>query len=109
MKIIIKNFNKILKTVPAVIEVYSFPPKIFKTDLKRIIATASFTIPSPKTIENSLGYFWGLIIVRAATESVAQIVAENKRITVVPSYMTSLVLVFIIKPKLSREFYLLIG
>lgn len=54
---IIKNFNKILKTVPAVIEVYSFPPKIFKTDLKRIIATASFTIPSPKTIENSLGYF----------------------------------------------------
>lgn len=35
---------------------------------------------------------------RAATESVAQIVAENKRITVVPSYMTSLVLVFIIKP-----------
>jgi hypothetical protein len=39
------------------------------------MATASFTIPSPKIIENSLGYLSDLIIVKAATESVAQIVA----------------------------------
>lgn len=39
------------------------------------MATASLTIPSPKTIENSFGYLAGLIIVRAATESEAQIVA----------------------------------
>lgn len=33
------------------------------------------TIPSPKITENNLGYFSGLIIVKAATESVAHIVA----------------------------------
>jgi hypothetical protein len=45
------------------------------TTRKRIMATASLTIPYPKTIENSLGYLSDLIMVNAATESVAQIVA----------------------------------
>lgn len=45
------------------------------TTLNNIIATASFIIPYPKTIENNLGYLLGLIIVRAATESDAQMVA----------------------------------
>lgn len=39
------------------------------------MATASLTIPSPKIMENSFGYLLGLIIVSAATESEAQIVA----------------------------------
>lgn len=39
------------------------------------MATASLTIPSPKTIEKSFGYFAGFIIVNAATESEAHIVA----------------------------------
>jgi len=50
---------------------------IKSTETKRMMATASFTIPSPKRTLNSLGYFSGLIIVSAATESVAQMVAEN--------------------------------
>lgn len=41
-----------------------------------MMATASLIIPSPNTIEKSFGYSPGLIIVNAATESVAQIVAE---------------------------------
>ena len=41
------------------------------------MATASLIMPSPKTIENNLGYYLGLIIVNAATLSVAQIVALN--------------------------------
>lgn len=53
------------------------------TTLKRIIATASFTIPSPKIIENSFGYCEGLIIVKAATLSVAHIVALNLTINAV--------------------------
>lgn len=47
------------------------------TTLKRIIATASLTIPYPKMTENNLGCYWGLIKVNAATESVALIVALN--------------------------------
>ena len=42
-----------------------------------MIATASLTNPYPKTIEKSLGYSWGLIIVNAATASEAQMVALN--------------------------------
>lgn len=53
-----------------------YPPKISNTDLNKIIATASFTIPSPNIMEKSFGYLSALIIVNAATESVAQIVAE---------------------------------
>jgi hypothetical protein len=41
-----------------------------------MMATASLIIPSPNTIENSLGYSLAFIIVKAATESVAQMVAE---------------------------------
>ncbi len=44
---------------------------------KMIIATASLIIPSPNTTLNSFGYFSGLIIVSAATESVAETVAEK--------------------------------
>jgi hypothetical protein len=40
-----------------------------------MIATASFTIPYPKIIENILGNFIESIRVKAATESVAEIVA----------------------------------
>lgn len=47
------------------------------TDKNKIIDTASLTIPSPNTTLNNLGYFFGLIIVKAATESVAHIVAAN--------------------------------
>ena len=49
--------------------------KIPPTTVNRMIATASLIIPSPNTIENSLGYLLGLIMVKAATESEAQIVA----------------------------------
>lgn len=48
---------------------------ISPTTLNRMMATASLIIPSPNTIEKSLGYLVGLIMVRAATESDAQIVA----------------------------------
>ncbi len=66
------------------------------TALNRIIETASFTIPSPKTTLKSFGYLSELIKVKAATESVAHIVAEYKRIyllvspTVPPSYAATL-------------------
>jgi hypothetical protein len=40
-----------------------------------MMATASFTIPSPKMIEKILGNSEALMRVRAATESVAEIVA----------------------------------
>lgn len=39
------------------------------------MATASFIIPYPNTTENSFGYLLGFIMVRAATESDAHIVA----------------------------------
>lgn len=45
------------------------------TTLKRIIATASLTMPYPNIIENILGNFMESMRVRAATESVADIVA----------------------------------
>lgn len=51
------------------------PGKVF-TAPNKIIETASFTIPSPKIIENSFGYLSGLIIANAQTVSVAQSVAE---------------------------------
>lgn len=53
-----------------------------------IIATASLTIPSPNTTLNNFGYLSALIIVKAATESVAQIVAENIIISLVPNFAT---------------------
>ncbi len=48
-----------------------------------MIATASFTIPYPKITENNFGWSAYFIRVRAATESVAQIVALNFIINVV--------------------------
>jgi hypothetical protein len=62
------------------------PPNISNTDLNKIIATASFIIPSPNIIENNLGYLSAFIIVKAATESVAQMVAEKNNIVVVEKY-----------------------
>ena len=44
--------------------------------LYRIIETASLTIPSPNTTLNSWGYVSELMRVIAATESVAQMVAD---------------------------------
>ena len=41
------------------------------------MATASLTIPYPKITENNLGCYDGLIRVKAATESVALMVALN--------------------------------
>lgn len=49
--------------------------KIPPTTLNKIIATASLTIPSPKIIEKILGNSEDLMSVRAATESVAEMVA----------------------------------
>lgn len=60
---------------PPYIELYCNLSKIPPTTLKRIIATASLTIPSPKIIENNFGNFIESIRVNAATESVAEIVA----------------------------------
>lgn len=56
-----------------------------------MIATASFIIPSPNTIENNFGYFAGFIIVRAATESDAQIVALYFMIKAVDSFTSRLI------------------
>lgn len=47
------------------------------TAQNRMIETPSFIIPSPKTTLNNLGYLSEEIRVRAATESVAQIVAQQ--------------------------------
>lgn len=71
------KLSRMWKTVLADISVdESYFPNISRTDRNKIMATASLTMPSPKTIEKSLGNFLGFIMVRAATESVAQIVAE---------------------------------
>ena len=56
------------------------------TTLNRIIATASFTIPYPKIIENSCGNSLDFISVSAATESVAEIVALYFTIKAVSSF-----------------------
>lgn len=50
-----------------------------------MIDTESLTIPSPKITLNNLGYLSDLIIAKAATLSVAQMVAENKRISLFES------------------------
>jgi hypothetical protein len=52
------------------------------TALKRIIDTASFTIPSPKTIEKSIGYSSNLMILTAATVSEQHMTDEKSRISV---------------------------
>lgn len=58
------------------------------TTLNKMIATASLTIPSPKITEKSLGCYDGLIRVRAATESVALMVALYLIIRAVERTMT---------------------
>jgi hypothetical protein len=58
-----------------IIEYSTFIKNILPTTLNKMIATASFTIPYPKIIENILGNFIESIRVKAATESVAEIVA----------------------------------
>lgn len=57
-----------------------------KTALNKMIDTASFTIPSPNTMEYSMGYSSNLMIETAATVSEQHITAENNRI----SYRVSL-------------------
>jgi hypothetical protein len=51
-----------------------------------MIATASFTIPSPKIIEKILGNDEALMRVRAATESVALMVALYLTMREISSY-----------------------
>ncbi len=63
------------------------------------MATASLTMPSPNTTENSLGYFSGLMIVKAATLSVAQIVALNLTIKAVVRTIEPYSPHIIIRPK----------
>jgi hypothetical protein len=58
------------------------------TTLNRMMATASLTMPSPKMTEKSLGCCEGLIRVKAATESVALMVALNLIINTVDRTMT---------------------
>ncbi len=53
-----------------------------------MIATASLTIPSPKITEKSFGCYEGFIRVKAATESVALMVALNLIIRAVERTMT---------------------
>lgn len=60
-----------------IFQVSTFSLLINSTEMKRIMDTASLTIPSPKTTLNNLGYFSGLIIVNAATLSEAHMVAEK--------------------------------
>lgn len=64
-------------------------------------------MPSPKTIENNLGYLLGLIIVRAATESEAQMVALYLMIKALGKVILQSKLVQLrIRPKLFRHSYL---
>jgi hypothetical protein len=63
------GFVSILSNIPPISNI------LLPTTLKRIIATASLTIPYPNIIENIFGNFIESINVRAATESVAEIVA----------------------------------
>lgn len=58
------------------------------TTLKRMMATASLTMPSPNIIENSCGNSLDLISVRAATESVAEMVALYLTMRAVSSFYT---------------------
>lgn len=60
-----------------------FEPSV-SIERNKTIATASLIKLYPKTIEKTLSYF-SLINVRAATESDAQIVAENSKILLVLS------------------------
>ena len=67
--------RKKLPMIFPVIKYSTYITNILPTTLNNIMATASFTIPYPKIIENILGNFIESIRVNAATESVADIVA----------------------------------
>lgn len=67
----IYDMNSLKGILPCSAILSNIPP----TTLNRMIATASFTIPSPKMIENILGNYDALMRVNAATESVADMVA----------------------------------
>ena len=56
-------------------------PVYLKTVLNKMIDTASLVIPSPKTIENSLGSFWKSIKDTAATTSDEHIKEHNNKIS----------------------------
>ena len=58
-------------------------PTKSKIELYKIIETESLTMPSPNITLNNFGYESDFIIANAATLSVAQIVAENSRISLV--------------------------
>ena len=51
------------------------------------MAIASFTIPSPKIMENNVGLWSNFIIVRAATASDAQSVAEKSKISLTSKWI----------------------
>ena len=91
VKTLSKKLPSIFSTINATPSSIFYWSKILPTTWNRMIATASFTIPSPKTIEKSLGYLFGLIIVRAATESDAQMVALYLMINAVDSTISVLI------------------
>ena len=68
----------------------SFSPS---TVLNKIIATASFIIPSPNRTEFKVGYFYAFMREMAATVSVAQRIAASIRTspTVKESYIKLLI------------------
>jgi hypothetical protein len=61
----------------------SSSPTKSKMELYKMIETESLTMPSPKITLNNFGYVSDFIIANAATLSVAQIVAENSKISLV--------------------------
>lgn len=64
------------------------PAKLY-TVLNKMILTASFVIPSPKTKLNNLGCFWGLITAIAATTSELHIKEHIRRISITDSLKSS--------------------
>lgn len=89
------NSHKIVNTVTksiVTLSLLNIPP----TTENKMMATASLIIPSPKTMENNFGYFVGLIIVSAATESDAQIVALYLMIRELERRMISFIFVHLL-------------
>lgn len=64
----------------------TFINQFLPTTLNKMMATASFTIPYPKIIEKILGNYEALMRVRAATESVALMVALYLTMREISSY-----------------------
>lgn len=70
---------------------FSVDPVYLNTVLKRMMETASFVIPSPKTIEKSFGSFWKSIKDTAATTSEEHIKDHRSRISLRVSSKVSFV------------------